>query len=232
MSEDHVESLLADIEQSTLGNLQGYLVHLRSATKRLEAVEREKKEELGQIRILVGELSALSSARPELGPGWQINTEEVHRKAESLEDEVGRIDQSISKLRMLANQIEAGEAYIAGDECAHVADPWESALRARVIQGQEEERSRLAREIHDGPAQVLSNAIMGLDFCEELAKRGSPMLGEELCKLRLGMREGLNELRHFIFNLRPAAFEELGLVGTLCRYIDDYQTRFGIGVSM
>ena len=60
-----------------------------------------------------------------------------------------------------------------------------------MIKAQEEERSRLAREIHDGPAQVLANAILGLELCEQIARRSPEQLLDELARLKATMREGL-----------------------------------------
>lgn len=241
MAGEPEDSSIAESLQSTLDVLQGCLDHLRQVSGRLEPVRERGAEDLRQIRSLINQVSmrpamadlAMGQVEHTAGAaGWEAKESDLRRQCEMIEAGVSRVEQLVSKLSLLTNQIEAGRAYLEGDESAHVGDPWEAALRARMIQGQEGERARLAREIHDGPAQVLANTIMGLDFCEELAKRGSPNVADELAKLRVTMREGLNELRHFIFNLRPSSLEELGLIGTLCRYIEDYEERFGIQVSL
>ncbi|MCL5256914.1 MAG: sensor histidine kinase [Chloroflexi bacterium] len=241
MADEPDDKLLAEILQSISDDLQGRLDYLRGAAAKVERLKQQDEDDLRQLQRLISEVSAVS-APPKVAAlglesdnipgGWIAPEKELRARAAAADCSIARADQLLEKLRLLSNQMEVSIAYMEGDESVHVTDPWEAALRARMIQGQEEERSRLAREIHDGPAQVLANAIMGLDFCEELAKRGSPNLPDELAKLRVGMREGLGELRHFIFNLRPTSLQELGLIGTLCRYIEDYEERFGIQVSL
>jgi two-component system sensor histidine kinase DegS len=101
-----------------------------------------------------------------------------------------------------------------------------------ALQVQEEERQRLAREIHDGPAQVLANAIFELEFCQRLLEKDPKRLESELVRLKDDIREGLSEVRHCIFDLRPGPLAELGLVATLRRYAEGYQSRFGIAVEL
>lgn len=102
----------------------------------------------------------------------------------------------------------------------------------RVVQAQEEERERLAREIHDGPAQALANAIFELEFCERLLEKDPVKLRKELVRLNADVRQALADVRHFIFGLRPAVLAELGLATTLRRYAEDYQARCGIAVTL
>ncbi|MFZ5823600.1 MAG: GAF domain-containing protein [Bacillota bacterium] len=83
-----------------------------------------------------------------------------------------------------------------------------------------QERSRLARDIHDGLAQSLAGAILQIDRLERLIEtdpRGALRL---LATLRENAREILLEVRRSIFNLRLSPLEEHGLVGTLRQEIE------------
>ncbi len=111
-------------------------------------------------------------------------------------------------------------------------DAWKLATRIATIKAQEEERSRLAREVHDGPAQVLANAILGLELCEQIARRSPDQLIEEIGRLKAMVREGLVEVRRFIFDLRPSTLAERGLPATLQRYVADYRAFFRIEVEL
>ncbi len=101
-----------------------------------------------------------------------------------------------------------------------------------IIWVQEEERHRLAREIHDGPAQVLSNAVMELEFCQRLLDRNPDRLRQEIAKLKANLRLGLADVRSFLFDLRPPALQDLGLAATLGRLAEEYQNRFNIAVVL
>jgi two-component system, NarL family, sensor histidine kinase DegS len=103
----------------------------------------------------------------------------------------------------------------------------ELALRQAMIHAQEQERRRLSREIHDGPAQVLANAIIGLEFIERALRQqdadthSQPIA--EIERIRGAMREGLAEIRRFIFDLRPTMLSQRGLIGTVEHYVQTYR---------
>ena len=116
------------------------------------------------------------------------------------------------KVDYLTNLMRSGKAQVLGSDPDGLADaPWAAAIRASRIEAQEEERMRLAREVHDGPAQVLANAILDLEYCELVAGRAPQELGPELQRLRTMMREGLVEVRRFMFDLRPTTLATMGL---------------------
>ncbi len=101
----------------------------------------------------------------------------------------------------------------------------------RIIQAYEQERLRLAREIHDGPAQILANAIFELEYFEKLLERRPEAVKDQLAQIKKDIRNGLADVRRFIFDLRPPALSEMGLFQALGRYLADYQEHFGITVD-
>jgi len=104
-------------------------------------------------------------------------------------------------------------------------------LRLRIIEAQEEERRRLAREIHDGPAQAMANIVMQADFCLKLLELAPTKLSEELLSLQKVIRECLKEIRKVIFDLRPMVLDDLGLVPALRKYLEEYQEQTGLAVD-
>ena len=105
------------------------------------------------------------------------------------------------------------------------------AFNDRIIQAYEQERLRLAREIHDGPAQILANAIFELEYFEKLLERDPAAVKGQLAQLKKDIRNGLTDVRRFIFDLRPPTLGEMGLFQALRRYLADYQEHFGIAVD-
>jgi signal transduction histidine kinase len=84
-------------------------------------------------------------------------------------------------------------------------------LVMRVIAAQEAERARLAREIHDGPAQALSNAIFQVDYIERITPSDQTGAADELRSLREMLRRELANVRDEINQLRPALPDDDGL---------------------
>lgn len=91
----------------------------------------------------------------------------------------------------------------------------ETELQMRIMQAQEAERARLAQEVHDGPAQTLSNAVLQADVVGRLIERDPTEAHQELRKLRAILERELRELRGFIHQLRPPLLEQLGLDGAI-----------------
>ena len=76
---------------------------------------------------------------------------------------------------------------------------------ARIIKATEEERYRISREIHDGPAQDLANALFTTSITERLMDQDMAAAKETLGELRGEIRKCLTGVRQIIFDMRKAA---------------------------
>src|SRR5512134_4192252 len=84
-------------------------------------------------------------------------------------------------------------------------------LQVRIVEAQEAERARLAQEIHDGPAQALSNAIFQVEYIDRVLEQDARLARTELRYLRELLRRDLGDVRNFISRLRPPLLDHLGL---------------------
>lgn len=100
----------------------------------------------------------------------------------------------------------------------------ERLLGYRIIHAQEEERQRIARELHDGPAQSLSNISFKTEICLKLVDKDIGKAKVELQTLKSRIHDTIEETRELIYNLRPMSIDDLGLVPTLERYIDKVES--------
>ncbi|WP_342508761.1 histidine kinase [Sporosarcina sp. FSL K6-2383] len=90
----------------------------------------------------------------------------------------------------------------------------------RIIQAQEEERKRISRDIHDGPAQMLANVMIRSGLIEKtFVEKGPELALLELADLKEMVRGALYEVRRIIYDLRPMALDDLGLIPTLKKYL-------------
>jgi two-component system sensor histidine kinase DegS len=89
-----------------------------------------------------------------------------------------------------------------------------------VIQAQEAERQRLSQQMHDGPAQALSNFILQTEIAMRLFDVNQEKAREELSNLKLAATSTFQKVRDFIVELRPMMLDDLGLVPTIRRYVD------------
>jgi two-component system sensor histidine kinase DegS len=101
----------------------------------------------------------------------------------------------------------------------------------RIVEAQEAERSRLAQEVHDGPAQALANAIFQVEYIERIVESDSPLARTELRYLRDLLRRELGDVRTFITQLRPPLLEELGLNGSILDAVEHVRTLTGLPIA-
>lgn len=101
-----------------------------------------------------------------------------------------------------------------------------------VINAQEEERQRLSRQMHDGPAQALSNFILQTEIAMRLFEVDPARAKEELANLKTAAMSTFQKVRNFIFELRPMMLDDLGLIPTVKRYLDTYKEHSGIDTSL
>jgi two-component system sensor histidine kinase DegS len=107
----------------------------------------------------------------------------------------------------------------------------ESRLLQAVVDTQEEERRRIARQVHDGPAQAMANVVLQSEISERLYEVDQQRSRSELAALRQMVNKTLQELRGFIFELRPMILDDLGLVPTLRRYVQTLVDKHGIRID-
>lgn len=104
-------------------------------------------------------------------------------------------------------------------------------LSLKVLKAHEEERKRIAREIHDGPAQLSSSLAMKLEICRKLYSMGKlEEFNDELAKLGDGLRSTAGEIRTIIYGLKPASLDS-GLIAALRGYIHLFEEHTGIEVK-
>ncbi len=156
----------------------------------------------------------------------------LRRERDDLELRLRNLKDTLQRAEGLVAQVGAALGFL-GDHMESMVTQIESlqqrqALAAKIIQAQEEERRRVAREIHDGPAQAMANVVFRAEVCERLLDGDVARARAELKDLQEQIRYVLKETRKIIFGLRPMTLDDLGLVPTLRRVLDTMQERAGI----
>lgn len=98
-------------------------------------------------------------------------------------------------------------------------------LGVQIIKAQEDERLRVSREIHDGPAQEMANLIYQASICERLVDTRPDEAKAGLQELRRQIRTCLADVRQIIFDMRPMSLDDLGLVPALRQLVSKLEER-------
>ncbi|AOM81892.1 Sensor protein DegS [Salisediminibacterium beveridgei] len=177
--------------------------------------DQEVKEAYEQAKDFQVQLAVLGSEEKQL----RERRSQIERRLMTLGQTVDRADQ-------LINQINAVMQYLSGD-LKNVSDMVADAEQmqqfgVQIIHAQEEERKKLSREIHDGPAQMMANVLLRSELVEKvLDQDGVDRARFEIQDLRKMVKASLSEVRRIIYDLRPMSLDDLGLVPTVNKFIDN-----------
>ncbi len=156
---------------------------------------------------------------------------EVERSRSELaahESELSRLELSIRNLESTWLFMERGDGSLVTEPALPTLT---TELQMRIVEAQEAERGRLAQEVHDGPAQALSNAIFQVEYIDRIFESDPRMARTELGFLRELLRRELGDVRSFIVQLRPPVLVELGLDGAIHDAVETQSALSGMHIS-
>jgi two-component system sensor histidine kinase DegS len=144
----------------------------------------------------------------------------VLRRDEAIAARVAGAEQSaLARIDLAIRSLEGAWLFLGRDDASLVTDPagalTTTDVQMRIVEAQEAERTRLAREVHDGPAQALANAVFQVEVVERMLAREPVLAAAELRLLRELLRRELGDVRAFISQLRPPILADLGLEGAI-----------------
>ncbi|HEY2888175.1 MAG TPA: sensor histidine kinase, partial [Candidatus Limnocylindrales bacterium] len=151
-------------------------------------------------------------------------------------DAAGAQQAELARLELAIRALENAWLFLEPDDETLVADPSDPASRVdvqmRIVEAQEAERSRLAREVHDGPAQALANGIFQIEIVERLLDRDERLARQELQNLRDTLTRELRGVRAYLSQLRPPLLEDLGLAGAIREAAEQIGSVIGVPVEV
>jgi two-component system, NarL family, sensor histidine kinase DegS len=159
----------------------------------------------------------------------------IHRRND-LERRLKLSKETTTKAESLVSKVGVAMGYLSGglmglsEQLDDIRE--KQTLGIKIIKAQEEERKRVAREIHDGPAQLMANLVIKTELCEKLVDRNPDQVKVELNSLKELARISLKDVRKIIYDLRPMSLDDLGLIPTVQRFISNYMDETGKNVEL
>lgn len=196
-------------------------IQVRAARKRLSEVSKHFKdyteEEVRESYEVAHKLQMDLTMNRQMEKQLREKRDDLERRLIGLNETIERADHLVSQISVVMN-------YMMSD-IRQMGEALETAQQRqdfglKIIEAQEEERKRLSREIHDGPAQMMANVMMRSDLVEKIYKeRSAAEAISEIRNMKKMVRSALYEVRRIIYDLRPMALDDLGLVPTLKKYL-------------
>ncbi|RKL68321.1 histidine kinase [Salipaludibacillus neizhouensis] len=166
----------------------------------------------------------------------QQEEKQLRERRNQIERRLMKLGETMERADHLINQINVVINYLTGD-LQHVSEMVADAeemqqFGLKIIHAQEEERKKLSREIHDGPAQSMANVMLRSEIVERvLDTEGIEQARIEIRDLRVMVKDSLSEVRRIIYDLRPMTLDDLGLLPTLAKYLRNVEQRTGISIT-
>jgi two-component system sensor histidine kinase DegS len=204
----------------------------RVATMIEAAIESGREELFDIVESARAELDYLrpaletAAAREELADGGrQEQTAELELEFMSLTQVVERAGMLMTRLGLAKQCLDESVPDVAPAEIL-AGQRRTAQLSLKLL---DHERHRIAREIHDGPAQALANLLLRTVFCQQRMDGKSPVVQDELSNLKEVVRGSMLEIRKILFDLQPKGLDQ-DLVPCLHRLCREYHDRWGLAV--
>lgn len=221
--------LLTEIEQLRI-ELREIEVLIRQTTNEIERQAQKQSEMSSRLRQV--EANVDSYTREDVRQAYaserdaQLKLLLMRSQLEQFQGKHRQLDRYIQQLRKL-HDMTARVAETIGDQegetsSGHGISDHEAVIQ--TIEAQESERQRLAQQMHDGPAQSLTNLILQAEIVERLFDAEPVRARTELGQLKTSANVTFQRVRDFIFALRPMMLDDLGLLPTVRRYTQQFET--------
>lgn len=159
----------------------------------------------------------------------------LREKRDRLELQLKKLEENINNAQKIISQISVALKYLEGKAISSLGlEDKESEMMVgiKILEAQEDERKRIARDIHDGPAQYVASAVMRIDFTKKLIEKDLDKGLDELTELKDVLKTALKEIRSIIFDLRPMSLDDLGLIHTIQEYVKIIKEETKINIEL
>jgi len=212
------------------GMIRGVLLRVESCRADVEQLLAQVRREY-QEKLLESESPAETSggSRTEPRASWLDTiqrSQQLQQTAAEFDRAVARVDEVLARLDDAVQVLEGNPSRFS----PMTREMQQTSLEAVAIQAQEEERYRLAREIHDGPAQILANVALQLEYISKLATRDPLRAKEEIDTIQKDLRLAVGEVRRFMYDLRPPALAQNGVGSAIESHCQRLAQRFGMEI--
>jgi two-component system sensor histidine kinase DegS len=225
-----LEECKADREQNDK-ELREIEMLIQQSSSEVDKMDRQNAEIINRLRQIENNIDTVprsdiqnfyTAAQKAQGRLYLMrgHLEKLQDKQESLKRYNALLDEVVG----ICEQI--GPGAVAMTRGAEITPAQSMVLR--VIEAQESEKQGLARKMHDGPAQALTNLILKAEICQRLFNTNPQEAREELENLKTAVNATFQTTRAFIADLRPMMLDDLGLVPTLKRYVSTWSEQTGI----
>lgn len=161
----------------------------------------------------------------------------LRQQRDEVERRIIRLNKTVHQANDLGRKVSVVLSYLHDDfnelnEVLKTAKE-KQQIGLKIIEAQELERKRLSRDIHDGPAQMLANILLRSEIIDLSVKGGNITEAvSELKNVRGNIRSVLREVRRIIYDLRPMALDDLGIIPTVKKHVSTMAETYNTHIEL
>ena len=158
---------------------------------------------------------------------------ELSERRNELERLIKNSREVITKSELLEMKVSVALEYLNSSIVEQLEDiQAKKDIGVRILEAQENEKKRISRDIHDGPAQSIANLVLKSEYAYKIIDTSPRKAKKELATLQEEARDTLKDIRRIIYDLMPMSLDDLGLIPTIKKMVSTFKTNTGIDVSM
>ncbi len=167
--------------------------------------------------------------------GYRNQEYYLRKHRDDLESQIRQFEEIAAKAENFLNTTGAALKLLEGN-VERISGDLEGILRRQliemwIVESQEAERRKIARELHDGPAQSLASMLIRLDLIDYLWEEGQERIAAELDNIKGMGQESISDIRRLMFDLKPTVFSDEGFAHTLREYFSDYEAKYNFTIN-
>ncbi len=157
---------------------------------------------------------------------------ELNERRNELERLMRNSIEVLKKSEILETKVSVALEYLTSGIFEQIEDiKQKKDLSIKIIEAQENEKKRISRDIHDGPAQSLANVIFKAEYVSKIIDTSPVKAKREISELQEDVRNTLKDIRKIIYDLMPMSLDDLGLVPTIKKLISNIMDNYSIDVD-
>ncbi|MBI9047579.1 MAG: hypothetical protein JEZ06_24050 [Anaerolineaceae bacterium] len=232
---DVVESFFVEMERELEENkraLNEVNLMLEQSRSELDKLTSRNASISGHLQQVQSQFDTLPGAEIKMAYDAALDAQQrllvMRSQLEKLQSDqkyLQKLVELFERIHIFSSSEEQKEGILSGGKS-------QTVVLKKLIDAQESERKRLSGQMHDGPAQALSNFIVQAEIANRLFDLDPTKAQDELNNLKTSALNTFQKVRDFIFDLRPMMLDDLGLFPTIRRYVDILKEKSGNSINL
>lgn len=231
-SGDEFQEFISEELMNAKGLLKDIILTLDQSQGELSRLTQKKASVTAQLQKVQNNLD--SASKSDIRDAF-IEAMDAQQRLLVMRGQLDKLQEQRTSLANFIQHLEKVQEYTksnSGKAGAGKSQPGGLSTLEMLINSQEAERQKLSRQMHDGPAQALSNFIVQAEISTKMFDMDPTKSREELEKLKNSAMNTFQKVRNFISDLRPMMLDDMGLSACVKKHIASLKEETGVDISV